>query len=85
MNEKQLRSLVVEEIHKVLDEEAHIDSHLKFRRLVERRIGEPLDESTYDITFQAWSDAIRECVGEDIDDEVLEHYLNEAVDKINGG
>jgi hypothetical protein len=84
MNEKQLRALVREEIEVVLDEESHIDSHLKFRKLVERRLGTDLDESTYDTTFQAWSDAVQESAGQDIEGEVLEHYLNEALDKILG-
>ena len=44
MDEQSLRALVREEVEAVLTEEARIDSHLKFRRLVERRVGEPLDE-----------------------------------------
>ena len=85
MDEQSLRALVREEVEAVLTEEARIDSHLKFRRLVERRVGEPLDELTYDITFQAWSDAVQESAGEAIDQETLDYYLNEAVEKILGG
>jgi len=82
MDEKSLRALVREEVEAVLDEESHIDSHLKFRRLVEHRVGQPLDEFSYDITFQAWNDALVESAGQGIDEETLEYYINEAVEKI---
>lgn len=82
MDANKLRALVREEVERTLDEELKIDSHLKFRRLVEHRVGHELGEDSYDMTFQAWSDVVQESGEHDIDPEALEFYLNETAEQI---
>lgn len=84
MNEKTLRALVREEVEAVLTEQTRIDSHPKFRRLVENKLGRQFQESdeNWSLTFESWNAALSEAGGVDIDQETLDYYLNEAVEKI---
>jgi hypothetical protein len=84
MNEKQLRALVREEVESVLTEEAQIDSHPKFRRLVEAKLGRKFANSDehWDLTYMSWSSALQETDGRKPDKEVVDFYVNEAAKKI---
>jgi hypothetical protein len=85
MNEKQLRELVAEEIQRVLDEERQIDSHPKFRRLVEARLGTKFETSDehWTTTYNAWSSLLQECGAVDtIDRDSLEYYVEDAAKTI---
>jgi hypothetical protein len=81
MNEENLRALVREEVERTLDEESKIDSHPKFRRLVEAKRGRPfLDtDDWWDTTYSAWNDALQESGGVEIDQETLDYYVDRAV------
>lgn len=87
MDEKTLRDLVREEVVRALDEELTIDSHPKFRRLVEAKLGRKFQGSDdhWIVTYAAWSDALseagspRELAGAS---DVLEYYVNDAAEEI---
>lgn len=80
MDEKQLRELIREEVERVLDEELVVDSHPKFRRLVEARVGRPFHDSDegWTTTYEAWTAALQESGGTKVDKETLDYYV-EAV------
>jgi len=89
MDEKQLRALVREEVEAALDDEARVDSHPKFRRLVEAKLGRKFDGSDehWDLTYNAWHDALSETAFGTPgvpDESTVDYYVNETVEKILG-
>jgi hypothetical protein len=87
MDTEQLRRLVREEVEKALDEEAVIDSHPKFRRLVEAKLGRRFKDSDdgWSETYAAWSDALQESGGAVLADDVRIYYVGSAVASIRAG
>jgi hypothetical protein len=81
MDDRQLRQMVREEVEKALDEEAVIDSHPKFRRLVEAKLGHRFRDSddSWSETYAAWSDALQESGGPVLADDVRAYYVDSAV------
>ena len=81
MNEENLRALVREEVERTLDEEAVVDSHQKFRRLVENKRARRFDDTDqhWDHTYSAWSDALEESGGVQIDKDTLDYYVDRAI------
>lgn len=84
MDEEQLRDLVREEVERTLDEEAQIDSHPKFRRLVEAKLGRGFtgSEEHWGLTYQAWSSALQETNCKFPDKDVVDYYVGDAVKAI---
>lgn len=84
MDEKQLRALVREEVERTLDEEATIDSHPKFRRLVEARLGRKFASSddSWTETYEAWSSTLAETDGHSPDQDVIDYYVSDAAKAI---
>lgn len=82
MDIEGLRRLVREEVEGVLDEDARLDSHPKFRRLVERRLGRRLDGDCHGETWDAWRDLQTEAAGGELDPTLVDYYVNEAVGAI---
>jgi hypothetical protein len=84
MNEKTLRALVREEVEHALDEEATVDSHPKFRRLVEAKLGRRFDssEDSWTETYQAWSATLMETDARHPDRDIVEYYVNDAAKAI---
>ena len=85
MDEKQLRALVREEVEQAFAVDAVVDTHPKFRRLIERRIGRKLDEDTYDTTFRAWNEMLQECEDTGLDDDLLEEYVSSTAQQLSEG
>ena len=80
MNVEQLRTLVREEIEHALDEHFVIDSHPKFRRLVEAKLGRKFvdNDEFWTSTNRSWSEMMLETDGASADRELVEYYVNDA-------
>jgi hypothetical protein len=76
MDEMKLRALVREEVERTLDEELKIDSHPKFRRLVEQKANRRFEneDDNWDVTYQAWTEVVQESDGKTIERETLDYY-----------
>lgn len=85
MDERSLRRLIREEIEAALKEDAVVDDHDKFRKLVSERLGRRLvGDECFEETFTAWDDALTEAQvdGTLPNGKLLDHYVRVAVTSI---
>ena len=77
MEIKALRKMIREEVNAALDEKLVIDSHMKFRALVEAKAGRVFKDTddNWTVTYQAWTDALTESVDGKVDQETLDYYV----------
>ena len=86
MEIKTLRKMVREEVNAALDEKFVVDSHTKFRSLVEAKSGRKFvdTDDNWTVTYAAWSDLLSECVEGSVDQETLDYYVYVAATTLKG-
>jgi hypothetical protein len=84
MDVKLLRKMIKEEVESLLNERVTVDSHPKFRTLVEAKLGRSFVDTNdgWSVTYQAWNDALTESFGCEVDAETLVYYVRHAAEQL---